>query len=180
MESVCAPIDGSPFAFAHIAWHHRTFCLFLRDTLMLMMQAGSVHASVTLKCRLRRCRLFKSSPSNPLPPADCLRVRGCLHVLLYLCSICAPENAHGRGSRRGLPFYTAPKSCDVQIAVPELSTHVATLLYIATTNIVPWWGRLCSADIPSGGVPAGLQSGIIILYQHGGGRLYAINTKRPP
>ena len=120
---------------------------------------------------LRRCRLFKNSPPNALPPALCLRVRGCLHVSLYFCSICAPENAHGRGSRRGLPFYTAPKSCDVQIAVPERSTHVATLLYITTTNIVPWWSRLYRADIASGEVPTGLQSGIIILYQHGGRRL---------
>ena len=59
MKSADTPIDINPFACPTRLC--RTFCLFLRHTLMLVVQAGSAHSSVIPKRLLRLCRSLQTA-----------------------------------------------------------------------------------------------------------------------
>ena len=153
MKSADTPIDINPFACPTRLC--RTFCLFLRHTLMLVVQAGNAHSSVIPKRLLRLCRLFTNCSANRLPWAYCACWHGCLQVCQQPPSTCAPEtNGFSVRARQQLcPLDSAPKNCHVQTAVAQRSPHIATFPYIATPNSVPGWGWLRSSDMLSRGIP---------------------------
>ena len=97
MKSADTPIDTNPFACPTRLC--RTFCLFLRHTLMLVVQAGNAHSSVIPKRLLGLCRLFTNCSANHLPWAYCVCWHGCLQVCQQPSSTCASENLHPMGSR---------------------------------------------------------------------------------
>ena len=159
MKSADTLIDTNPFACPTRLC--RTFCLFLRHTLMLAVQAGNAHSSVIPKRLLRLCRLFTNCSANRLPWAYCACWHGCLQVCQQHSSTGepTPNGFSARGRKQLCPLDTAPKHCDVQTAVAQRSLHIATFPYIATPNSVPGWGWFRSSDMHSRGMPEDVKTG---------------------